>query len=108
LTRRRLDAQVKVDNLNTTVDAIRKGFQGGTLESKREDGRVYMCLDTVQDTAGGIKNAQRYLKNRGEPAILGGWFIASEEPLQKIIDRKSTTGGFAERDRVAKEASATV
>jgi hypothetical protein len=43
------------------VKAIRKGFQGGTLESKREDGRVYVCLDTDQDIGRRLSPVRSYM-----------------------------------------------
>jgi hypothetical protein len=56
LTRRRLDARVAVDILNTSVNPVRKGIQCVTLESKREEGRVYGWLDDDQDTGGTVES----------------------------------------------------
>jgi hypothetical protein len=56
LTRARLDARVAVDILNTSVNPIRKGIQCVTLESEREEGRVYGWLDDDQDTGGAVES----------------------------------------------------
>jgi hypothetical protein len=45
-----------VDTLNTSVNPIRKGIQYGTLESKREEGRMYGWLDDDQDTGGTVES----------------------------------------------------
>jgi hypothetical protein len=47
---------VAVDTLNTSVNPIRKGIRYGTLESKREEGRVYGWLDDDQDTGGTVES----------------------------------------------------
>ena len=52
MTGQRLDVQEAAEVLGTTVDAVRKRIQRGTLESERKDGRVYVWLDTDQDTGG--------------------------------------------------------
>jgi hypothetical protein len=74
-----------VEILGYLPTPIQEYLAGCDLEGFSVD---YAVEDNALGTAGGIKNAQRYLKNRGEPVVLGGWFIGSEEPLQKIIDRK--------------------
>jgi hypothetical protein len=56
LTRRRLDAQVAVNTLNTSINTVRKGIQWGMLGSKREEGRVYGWLDDDQDTGGTVES----------------------------------------------------
>jgi hypothetical protein len=48
--------QVAVDALNTSVNPVRKGIQYRTLESKREEGRVYGWLDDDQDTGGTVES----------------------------------------------------
>jgi hypothetical protein len=48
MTRRRLDVREAADVLGTTVDAVRKRIQRGTLEAEKEDGTVYVWLDTGQ------------------------------------------------------------
>jgi hypothetical protein len=54
LTRRRLDARLAVDTLNTSLNPVRKGIQCVTLESKREEDQVYGWLDGDQDTGGTV------------------------------------------------------
>jgi hypothetical protein len=45
--RRRVDLRTAAQSLDTSVDAVRKRIQRGTLDSeKAEDGRVYVWLDT--------------------------------------------------------------
>jgi hypothetical protein len=38
------------------VNALKKGIQRGTPKSEQEDGRVYMRLDTDQDTGGTVES----------------------------------------------------
>ncbi len=45
-----------VDTLNTSVNPIGKVIQCGTLESKREEDRVYGWLDDDQDTGGTVES----------------------------------------------------
>jgi hypothetical protein len=48
--RRRLDLRGAAEALGTSVDAVRKRVQRGTLDhEKGEDGRVYVWLDTNLD-----------------------------------------------------------
>lgn len=44
MTRRRLDIKEAAAALGTSVDAVRKRIQRGTLESERQDGKVYVWL----------------------------------------------------------------
>jgi hypothetical protein len=47
----RLRLQEAAGVLGTTVDALRKRVQRGTIESERDDeGRVWILLDTLEDT----------------------------------------------------------
>jgi hypothetical protein len=46
LTRQRLDVREAAEVLGTTVDAVRKRIQRGSLESEKVDDRVYVWLDT--------------------------------------------------------------
>jgi hypothetical protein len=45
-----------VETLNTSVNPIRKGIQCVTLETEREEGRVYGWLDEDQDTGGEVES----------------------------------------------------
>jgi hypothetical protein len=45
-----------VNTLNTSINPVRKGIQWGTLESEREQGRVYGWLDDDQDTGGTVES----------------------------------------------------
>jgi hypothetical protein len=38
------------------VNTVKKGIQRGTPKSEQEDGRVYMRLDTDQDTGGTVES----------------------------------------------------
>src|SRR5215217_6213480 len=46
MARRRLDVREAAEVLGTSVDAVRKRIQRGTLESEKVDDRVYVWLDT--------------------------------------------------------------
>src|SRR5215217_7241313 len=49
MARRRVDLRKAAEILDTSVDAVRKRVQRGTLDSdKGEDGRVYVWLDVGQ------------------------------------------------------------
>ena len=49
MARQRLDLKAAAEALDTTVDAVRKRVQRGTLESdKGQDGKVYVWLDLAQ------------------------------------------------------------
>ena len=49
MTRQRLDLREAAEALGTTVDAVRKRVQRGSLDSEKgEDGRVYVWLDVDQ------------------------------------------------------------
>ena len=45
MTRRRVDLREAAEVLDTSVDAVRKRIQRGTLESEKADGKVYVWLD---------------------------------------------------------------
>jgi hypothetical protein len=45
MPRRRLDLREAAETLGTSVDAVRKRIQRGTLESEKADGKVYVWLD---------------------------------------------------------------
>ena len=45
MTRRRVDLREAAEILDTSVDAVRKRIQRGTLESEKADGKVYVWLD---------------------------------------------------------------
>jgi hypothetical protein len=46
VSRRRVDLRTAAESLGTSVDAVRKRIQRGTLESEKgEDGEVYVWLD---------------------------------------------------------------
>jgi hypothetical protein len=50
MPRRRVDLRTAAETLGTSVDAVRKRVQRGTVEhEKGEDGRVYVWLDTDLD-----------------------------------------------------------
>ena len=52
MARQRLDLREAAEALGTTVDAVRKRVQRGSLDSEKgEDGRVYVWLDTDQTQA---------------------------------------------------------
>jgi DNA-directed RNA polymerase specialized sigma24 family protein len=42
MPRRRVDLREAAEILGTSVDAVRKRIQRGTLESEKEDGKVYV------------------------------------------------------------------
>jgi len=46
MARRRLDVREAAEVLGTSVDAVRKRIQRGTLEAEKVDDRVYVWLDT--------------------------------------------------------------
>src|SRR5215218_5455332 len=49
MARQRLDLKEAAERLGTSVDAVRKRVQRGSLDSEKgEDGRVYVWLDTGQ------------------------------------------------------------
>jgi hypothetical protein len=48
---RRLTVAQAADQLGISVDAMRARVKRGTVATEREDGRVYILLDTAQDTA---------------------------------------------------------
>jgi hypothetical protein len=45
MPRRRVDLREAAEILETSVDAVRKRIQRGTLESEKADGKVYVWLD---------------------------------------------------------------
>jgi hypothetical protein len=47
--RRRVDLREAAEALGTSVDAVRKRVQRGTLEAEKADGKVYVWLDTDLD-----------------------------------------------------------
>jgi len=49
--RRRLTIAQAADQLGISVDAMRARVKRGTVATEREGGRVYVLLDTAQDTA---------------------------------------------------------
>jgi hypothetical protein len=52
MTRQRLDLREAAEHLGTTVDAVRKRVQRGSLDSEKgEDGRVYVWLDVDKTKA---------------------------------------------------------
>jgi len=46
MPRRRVDLREAAEILGTSVDTVREQIQRGTLESEKEDGKVYVWLDT--------------------------------------------------------------
>jgi hypothetical protein len=54
MARRRLDVREAAEVLGTTVDAVRKRIARGSLEAEKEDGTVYVWLDTGQPMAGQV------------------------------------------------------
>jgi hypothetical protein len=54
---RRLDVREAAEQLETTVDAVRKRIQRGSLDSEKVDGTVYVWLDT--DQAPGVDGSAR-------------------------------------------------
>ena len=49
MPRRRVDLKEAAEALGTSVDAVRKRVQRGTLEAEKADGKVYVWLDTDLD-----------------------------------------------------------
>lgn len=50
MARRKVDVREAAELLGTSVDAVRKRVQRGSLPHEKEDGRVYVWLDSDQDT----------------------------------------------------------
>lgn len=50
MARRKVDVREAAELLGTSVDAVRKRVQRGSLPHEKEDGRVYVWLDDDQDT----------------------------------------------------------
>jgi hypothetical protein len=82
MPRRRLDLREAAAVLDTSVDAVRKRIQRGTLESEKEDGKVYVWLDVGLDVPGA--------------AVLE----AKDETISELRDRV----GFLERELERKDA----
>jgi hypothetical protein len=79
---RRLDLRQAAEALGTSVDAVRKRIQRGTLDSEKVDGKVYVWLDTNLDAPGA--------------AVLE----AKDETISELRDRV----GFLERELERKDA----
>jgi hypothetical protein len=119
LNRRRLDAQVAVDTLNTSVNPIRKRIQCGTLESEREEGWVYGWPDDDQDTGGTVESGtlifakdnivaelrervaslERQLETRSEKVWRKDHIIAAEAAHSRAIGRSSPGESSGHREK---------
>jgi hypothetical protein len=82
LTRARLDARVAVDTLNTSVNPIRNGIRCVTLETEREEGRVYGWLDDDQDTGGAVESGTLTFAKDEIVAELRERVASLERPLE--------------------------
>ena len=67
IPRQRLDLRHAADVLGLTVDAVRKRVKRGTLESEKDaDGRLYVFLDTDQESASPRSDTDRLISTLEE------------------------------------------
>src|SRR5215211_7546561 len=71
IPRQRLDLGDAADVLGLTVDAVRKRVKRGTLESEKDaDGRVYVFLDTDQESGAPRSDTERLISTLQEQLAL--------------------------------------
>jgi hypothetical protein len=66
------------------VNTLKKGIQRGTSKSEREDGQVYMGLDTDQDTGGTVESSALISAKDETVAELGESVASYGVPTMRI------------------------